>query len=80
MNAKLLKTCLSATPFSPFTLHLANGHTSIHIARPMEVSFSEDNDDVVMVDRDGHRVIVSLKHVVAIEFDERGSRKFGFGS
>lgn len=78
MTPDILRQCLSAVPFASFTLALSD-HNEVHVENAFEAQVSEDGR-VLLIERNGARVIVALRHIVSISFDKRGGRTFGFGS
>ncbi len=78
MTPEILRQCLTAMPFTPFTMSLSD-HNEVHVESTSEAEVSDDGQ-TMLVERNGARVIIALRHVVSISFDKRGGRSFGFGS
>ncbi|MBX3404227.1 MAG: hypothetical protein KF699_12530 [Phycisphaeraceae bacterium] len=71
MTIEKIKSAYSATPFKPFTLHLADGRV-MSVAHPEFMAMMPGGRTIFVALDDGSYHIIDLLMVVSIGFESRG--------
>jgi hypothetical protein len=78
MSPELVRQCLNARPFKPFTLALAD-HSEVRVDDAAAAELTADGSALQFVRRD-ERILVALHQIVTITIESRQGGAFGFGS
>jgi hypothetical protein len=78
MSPEVIRRCLSARPFVPLTLALAD-HSEVLIEDAAAAELTADGTALQVTRRDS-RVFIALGQIVTITITSRQGGAFGFGS
>jgi hypothetical protein len=78
MSPEVIRLCLNARPFKPFTLALAD-QSEVVINDPAAAELTPDGTALQVTRRDS-RVFVALGQIVSITIESRQGGAFGFRS
>jgi hypothetical protein len=78
MSPELLRQCLEARPFAPFSLSLTD-HRDFRVGSTAEVELTPDGSALCFKFASGH-IFVAINHVISVTMESRPDGAFGFGS
>jgi hypothetical protein len=74
MTTDRLRDALSAVPFRPFTIHMADDR-SLRIAQPEHVAYHQGGRTAIVIKDDESFEVVDLRLVASLEVTAAGGRR-----